>query len=695
MNNSKPIVIKTSYKNANAIISNHTIENNKYILISLRNKNELSMNDKSLFKTNPNQEKIKEIFNSYLKNNELFTHALLNNDIRGNYSPCKIINLKWVFKLKQIFNFSEKDKTVFVKEDIILKDLDIFYDFKELLPGNVENGEFFICNEIFYLTITQFFSDNAKKELDSNCLECEIFLKDKKGIIIIKDDIFLFDLPNDDVNQKKNFRKIISPRKNELIQKILNIDYDLDAFNWKELEYYTKTNNNKVNIENNNIIYKDNKSNISQNQINNKNLIKNGDGSNNNNNIINININNNIIIKEKEIKNLLLSLFNKQKELDEKKKKLDEMEKDLISIKSITLNKISPTLGLQNIGSTCYMNSTLQCMAHFLEVSEDILTWYKYKNDKKKKTRELSFEYAKMLDNLFFPKYQQKYYEPYKFKEIISSKNNLFAGMNPNDSKDLLNFLIETMHNELNELGENNNFFDDNQIVDQSNEFAILNYFKSYFAKNYHSILSKYLYGIQKTIQRCCKCTTTLYNFQVYNFLIFPLLDVKNFVTKNNIENGNIFFNYNNINNYILNLYDCFNYYGKIDFFTGENSIYCNKCNSLQNAHHRSLLHSVPAILCIILNRGKNNSDFKEKFNIYMELNLTNYVEENPNNAKYYLIGVVCHIGDNLNGHFFAYCRSHISSPWYKYNDALVGQSDEKEILNAVCPYILFYHKYT
>ena len=176
MNNSKPIVIKTSYKNANAIISNHTIENNKYILISLRNKNELSMNDKSLFKTNPNQEKIKEIFNSYLKNNELFRHALLNNDIRGNYSPCKIINLKWVFKLKQIFNFSEKDKTVFVKEDIILKDLDIFYDFKELLPGNVENGEFFICNEIFYLTITQFFSDNAKKELDSNCLECEIFL---------------------------------------------------------------------------------------------------------------------------------------------------------------------------------------------------------------------------------------------------------------------------------------------------------------------------------------------------------------------------------------------------------------------------------------------------------------------------------------------------------------------------------------
>ena len=287
MNNTNSIEIKASNKNANAIINNHTKENNKYILININNKNELSKSDILLSKANPNHEKIKEIFNSYLKNNELFTNALLNNDIRGNYSPCKIINLTWVFKLKQIFNFSEKDKTVFVEEDIILKDLDIFSDFKALFPGNVEKGEFFICNEIFYLTITQFFNENEKKELDSNCLECEIFLKDNKGIIIIKDDIFVFDLLYDDVNQKKNFRKINSPKKNDLIQKILNIDYDLDVFNWKELEYYTKTNNNKINKENNNNIYKDNKSNISQNQINNKNLIKNNDE---NNNIINLHL---------------------------------------------------------------------------------------------------------------------------------------------------------------------------------------------------------------------------------------------------------------------------------------------------------------------------------------------------------------------------------------------------------------------
>jgi ubiquitin C-terminal hydrolase len=263
--------------------------------------------------------------------------------------------------------------------------------------------------------------------------------------------------------------------------------------------------------------------------------------------------------------------------------------------------------------------------------------------------------------------------------------------MNPNDSKDLLNFLIETMHNELNELGENNNFFDDNQIVDQSNEFAILNYFKSYFAKNYHSILSRYLYGIYETITQCCNCQTMIYNFQAYNFLIFPLLEVKKYVGMCN--NGNQFFNYQN---YIINLNDCFNYYQKIDYFNGPNQIYCNSCNQLQDANYCNILYSTPTILSIVLNRGKNNVDFNEKFIFSTELSLGNFVKENQNMANYYLIGVICHVGDSsLSGHFFSYCRSDKNSPWYKYNDAIVSQCNENEFLNAKTPYILFYHKYT
>ena len=61
------------------------------------------------------------------------------------------------------------------------------------------------------------------------------------------------------------------------------------------------------------------------------------------------------------------------------------------------------------------MNATLQCIAHFIEISEDVLTWYTYTNDSNKKQREISYAYAEVLNNLFFPKENQKDYSPYNF----------------------------------------------------------------------------------------------------------------------------------------------------------------------------------------------------------------------------------------------------------------------------------------
>ena len=119
-------------------------------------------------------------------------------------------------------------------------------------------------------------------------------------------------------------------------------------------------------------------------------------------------------------------------------------------------------------------------------------------------------------------------------------------------------------------------------------------------------------------------------------------------------------------------------------------------CRSMQNSRYCNLLYSVPTILCIVLNRGKNNSDFKERILFGLDLDLSSIVEENKNLAKYHLIGAVCHVGDSsMSGHFFAYCRSHYTSKWYLYNDAIVSESNGNKILSEMTPYILFYHKYT
>jgi ubiquitin C-terminal hydrolase len=325
-----------------------------------------------------------------------------------------------------------------------------------------------------------------------------------------------------------------------------------------------------------------------------------------------------------------------------------------------------------------------------------MLNWYKYSYDKNKDKKILSNAYAHVIDNLYFPKENNNYsksFSPEVLKEIIGALNPLFQGIQANDSKDIYNYLIEKMHNELNDLYKPAiDNYNQNERYDQTDEQLTLQNFKRMFAQNYHSILSKYLYGIQKTITQCCNCQKNIYNFQTYNFLIFPLLDVKNYII-NYYQQQNQFINYQN---YTLTLNDCFIYYQKIDFFCGENSIHCNICRSMQNSRYCNLLYSVPTILSIVLNRGKNNADFKERILFGLDLDLSSMIEENKNSAKYYLIGVVCHVGDSsMSGHFFAYCRSHYTSKWYLYNDAIVSESNENKILSEQTPYILFYHKYT
>ena len=45
---------------------------------------------------------------------------------------------------------------------------------------------------------------------------------------------------------------------------------------------------------------------------------------------------------------------------------------------------------------------------------------------------------------------QINHYAPRNFKEIISRMNPLFKGIAANDAKDLVNFLVMTLHDELN-----------------------------------------------------------------------------------------------------------------------------------------------------------------------------------------------------------------------------------------------------
>ena len=288
----------------------------------------------------------------------------------------------------------------------------------------------------------------------------------------------------------------------------------------------------------------------------------------------------------------------------------------------------------------------------------------------------------------------KRHFPPKEFRQKIADMSPLFKNIGANDAKDLVNFIIMTLHDELNEYKDckyMSDFIDD--IYNQYNQDSALNHFKMGFSRTNKSIISDKFYGIYHSVTKCSKCLIDRHEFFNYIFLEFPLEYVREYKLKQSVKNQNpMETNQNN-----LNIIDCFEYYQKQEIWDGDNKWYCNNCKNLFPVTHTTYLYTAPSILILVLNRGIK-MQFKIKLEFYTELNLSKFIQSRANNENiiYDLIGVVTHIEESgSNGHFIATCKSPIDSLWYQYDDDLVSRVDNltDQVLNYTIPYILFYQK--
>lgn len=407
---------------------------------------------------------------------------------------------------------------------------------------------------------------------------------------------------------------------------------------------------------------------------------------NSNNNIINNNnINNDIININSNNNNIINNNFKVETEIIPQSDILLKENGFII----ININK-EPEIGLANIGATCYMNATLQCFSHTIKFANFFLD---EKNKNKIENKKFSREFLEVIKKLWIKSYNENktYYEPYNFKQIISDMNPLFEGVQANDAKDLINFILQQLHEELNEPNKviGNNSFN----IDQYNEEQMFINFIDDFKKSQRSIISDIFFFIIETKTECLNCKQRnqmngnynpiyLYNFQIMNFLIFPLEEVRKYKIMQYQQNFQE-----------VNLIDCFNYNQKVDFMQGENQMWCKNCQQNSPSQYMTFLCSAPIDLILILNRGKGNI-YNVKLNFDEIIDIGNYVRMKTNQSLiYHLYAVVTHIGpSDMGGHFVAFCKSPIDNKWYKYNDAIVELVERfQDIVNFSVPYILFY----
>ena len=378
--------------------------------------------------------------------------------------------------------------------------------------------------------------------------------------------------------------------------------------------------------------------------------------------------------QNQKIQKLTSELNQKNQECLQIRKKYDEL---LLKYNGLIPN----TVGLNNIGATCYMNATLQSLSNVKELSHYFLTKYT-PNDANKK---LSNEYCTVVKNLWDRKNNGRAFSPDSFKNTLSQMNPLFAGIAANDSKDLINFILETLHNELNKpTGKINNYM--LTPDDQKNEQRMFNLFSEEMKSNFKSPISDLFYGVLETRTNCLNCQGIKYNFQIYSYIEFPLQQVYNYCLKNYPGN-----NYISQGIPVVDLYRCFEFYQLPTLMTGNNQIYCNDCKKTFDAYYGTLLYFLPNYLIINLNRGKN-AVFQCNVKFPELLKLHKYVINQERNTVFKLVSVISHYGpSSMGGHFIAYCRHYQDNCWYNYNDSTVTKCTNPKPYLTGMPYILFY----
>ena len=406
---------------------------------------------------------------------------------------------------------------------------------------------------------------------------------------------------------------------------------------------------------------------------------------------------------------------------------------------SLKVDSSTTPKGLDNVGATCYMNAVLQCFYHVKPLSAELIN-YNFPQNMGFQI-PMTFAYLDVVRQLSDNKGSSA--KPIAFKNAINV-NPLFTGIQANDSKDLILYFLERIDQELTFI----NYITQNKLI--YNTMRLNNAFYgnpelqsifNVFVTNHKSIFSDLFYGFMSQTITCTKCKKKLTNYQIFNFIIFPIENVynsksnrnkiskekekDNYISKSispynmrpagkpsmtsNSVYGNFYgeqqnndyrkkinqsYGYSSNNNNFggknsVTLIDCFD--NEIDDinFQGDNQIYCNNCRKLLDASGKNKIFSTPHVLILILNRGKANK-FECDVEFEEELDIKKYVESEKCPTKFKLIGVISHFGESsMSGHFIADCL-HFNNKWYCFNDGIVTGPSYNYAKRGT-PYILFY----
>ncbi|XP_020040990.1 ubiquitin carboxyl-terminal hydrolase 8 isoform X2 [Castor canadensis] len=274
--------------------------------------------------------------------------------------------------------------------------------------------------------------------------------------------------------------------------------------------------------------------------------------------------------------------------------------------------------GLRNLGNTCYMNSILQCLCNAPHLA-DYFNRNCYQDDINRSNLlghkgEVAEEFGIIMKALWTGQY--RYISPKDFKVTIGKINDQFAGYSQQDSQELLLFLMDGLHEDLNKADNRKRHKEENN--DHLDDFKAAEHAWQKHKQLNESIIVALFQGQFKSTVQCLTCHKKSRTFEAFMYLSLPLASTSK-----------------------CTLQDCLRLFSKEEKLTDNNRFYCSHCRARRDSLKKIEIWKLPPVLLVHLKRFSYDGRWKQKLQTSVDfplenLDLSQYVIGPKNSLKKY-----------------------------------------------------------